>query len=143
MGYSTQANLQDAITLERLKQLTDDESAGTVNAARCLVAIGAADSLIDSYLRGTRTVPLDPVPERIAQVSVDLATYFLYKRRRDFEMPADLVKDYDRQISFLKDVATGKVLLDTPAAVTNTGGVFKTNKDSGSRIFNSDKWGTY
>lgn len=143
MPYSAQADIEDSVTVERLRQLTDDESAGVVNPARVVKAITAADDLIDSYIRGTHTVPLSPVPTRIRQVSVDIATYYLYKRRREMEMPDDLVKDYDRQISFLRDVQSGKVLLDTPTAAPNKGGMFKTNKTSESRVFNSEVMGGY
>lgn len=137
MPYSTQADLADAVTEQRLIQLTDDESVGTINDARVVKAIAAADALIDSYIRGNHTVPLNPTTDRIRQVSVDIAVYFLYKRRREMEMPDDLVKDYDRQISFLRDVQSGKVLLDTPTASPNTGGMFKSNKTAESRVFSS------
>lgn len=135
MAYSSLPDLKDQITEERLIQLTDDESLGSINDARITKAIAAADALIDSYIRGNHTVPLTPTTDRIRQVSVDLATYFLYKRRREVDMPEDLVKDYDRQVSFLKDVQSGKVLLDTPTAPPNIGGMFKANKTADSRVF--------
>jgi phage gp36-like protein len=138
VSYCATADLKDALSEEKLKQLTDDDSLGIVVEGRVTYAIAAADALIDSYIRGTHTVPLSPVTDRIKQVSIDLSVYFLYKRRREYEMPVDVVKDYDRQISFLRDVQSGKVLLDTPTAVPNTGGIFKSNRTSESRIFNDD-----
>lgn len=138
MAYCATADLKDALTEEKIKQLTDDDNLGAISEGRVTYAIAAADALIDSYIRGTHTVPLSPATDRIKQVSIDLSVYFLYKRRREFEMPPDVIKDYDRQISFLRDVQSGKVLLDTPTAVPNTGGIFKSNKTSDSRVFTSD-----
>ena len=143
MAYCATADLKDALGEAKLIQLTDDESQLAIHDGRVTKAIAAADTLIDSYLRGKHTVPLSPVPDRIRQMSVDLTIWHLYKRRRDQDMPEDLQKDYDRQVRFLEGLRDGKNLLDTPAAPANTGAIFKTNKTSDSRVFTEETLKVY
>ncbi len=138
MAYCTQTDLEDALTKAKLIQLTDDEKLGAIKVARMDKAILSADTLIDSYLRGTHTVPVTGTQaalDRLRQVSVDLTRFYLWTRRRPSDIPEDLDKSYERCIAFLKDVQSGKVLLDTPTATPNTGGIFKTNKTSSDREY--------
>lgn len=147
MPYCTLTNLVDALSRDKLADLTDDESLGNVFQGRVDQAIESADTLIDSYLRGKFDLPLvspsADLLKRLRQLSMDFTFWYLYQRRRALEMPEDIQKQYDRNTAYLRDVAAGKVLLDIPAAVPNTGSIFKTNKNSSSREFNSSRLGTF
>lgn len=81
MSYSTQADLEAAIDQQTLIGLTDDEMTGAVNATRLLRAISDADGLIDGYLRGRYSVPLQTVPPLVRRLSVVLAIQGLFDRR--------------------------------------------------------------
>ncbi|MEO7957879.1 MAG: DUF1320 domain-containing protein [Fibrobacteria bacterium] len=146
MAYCTLADLEGAFTKAKLRQLTDDESLGNVMESRVIQAITSADTLIDSYIRGVQVVPItgpQGALDRLRQLSTDFAAFYLYQRRRDLEMPEDIQKQYDRNVAYLRDIAAGKVLLDTPSAAPNIGGIFKSNRDANSRVFTSDTLGKY
>ena len=75
-------------------------------------AISAADSLIDGYLKkAVKTLPLDPVPEIIKQTSYQIALYFLHDRIQYDDIPERVKENYDNAISFLIDIASGKVVI--------------------------------
>jgi phage gp36-like protein len=147
MAYCTLDDLVDALSRDKLAELTDDENLGDVFLGRITKAIESADTLIDSYLRGKFTLPLvSPAVDllnRLRQLSTDFAIWYLYQRRRGLDMPEKFSDQYDRNSAYLKDVAAGRVLLDAPTAVPNTGGTFKSNKNSASREFTAERLGTY
>lgn len=117
MAYSTQTDLLNQLTEAELIQLTDDSSAGTVDAAKVTAAIARADGVIDAYAGGRATLPL-LVSEQVKQLSVDLAIYFLEQRRRRVRDQTE--KTYERGIAFLRDVAVGKAALDQPTKTQAT-----------------------
>jgi phage gp36-like protein len=137
MSYCTQANIENLIGEASLITLTDDAGAGEVDAAKVAAAIADADATIDSYCQGRYTVPLAPVPPRIAQIGVDIAVYNLYSRS-DLEMP-EVRKDRNKEaIRFLEKVAAGGINLgvSTPSPADTGNAV---SMDSNSRIFTREK----
>jgi len=109
MAYSTKPDILNQIDEAKLIQLTDDERMGAVNDSRVARAIADADEEIDGYVGSRHPVPLAPVPAIIRKFSVDIAIYNLY-RRRD-QVPETRGKAYENAISFLKQVALGKISL--------------------------------
>ncbi len=145
MAYCTLADLIMAIPERNLIQVTDDEGTGLVNEARVTQAIADADDLIDSYLRGKHTVPLDitPFPTAIRRISVDISIYMLYRRRLEFDTTDPMTAMYKEAIRFLEGVRDGKNVIGDPDSSANTGGVFKTNRATSDRIYDSEKWDTF
>jgi len=140
MAYATLDDLKKALPEASLIAITDDEDLGQVNVARAEAAIQDADDVINSFLRGRHTVPLalTPFPPIIRRISVDLAIYFLYRRRIGMEPTDAMTASYKEATRFLEGIRDGKNLLDDPAPIISTGGIFKTNKTTDSRVFSSD-----
>lgn len=82
-------------------------------------AVAKADALIDAYCGRQYAVPFDPVPELVESLSVDIAVYRLYLRRRVVPDPAR--QRYEDALSFLKDVSTGKAVISADAATAASG----------------------
>lgn len=138
MAYSDQDDILEQLEEAVLIGLTDDANTKKIDDAKVTRAIVDADATIDSYCQGRYTIPLSPAPDKIRQVSVDIAIYNLYSRRDDTcpEMRKDRYKD---AIRFLEKVAEGKKIAlgaSTPAAV-NTGN--SVDIDYNDRIFTRDK----
>lgn len=111
MAYCTQADIEEVVAASELIQLTDDAGAA-VDADRVERAVADADATVDAYCQGRYAIPLTPVPDKIRQVSVDIAVYNLYARRGD-AIP-ELRKDrYREALRFLERAAEGKILLGT------------------------------
>ena len=81
MAYSTAEDIRKLIPESDLIQLTDDDGVGVVDEDVLTEAIDAADREIDAYLGARYTVPLDPVPELIRNLSAQMAIWHLYGRR--------------------------------------------------------------
>jgi phage gp36-like protein len=109
MAYSTQVDILNQLEESILIQLTDDENTGVVNPTVMTRAIADADATIDSYCQGRYTIPLSPVPDKIRQISVDIAIYNLYSRRGGApEIRSERNKE---ALRFLENVAGGKITL--------------------------------
>lgn len=136
MAYSTQDDILEQIDASVLIQLTDPDGAA-IDDGVVTRAIEDADATIDAYCQGRYTVPLLPVPDKIRQVSVDIAIYNLYSRRAD--AAPDMRKDRHKDaIRFLERVSDGKITLGaaTPARSNTPDTV---NISSNDRIFDRDK----
>ncbi len=137
MAYCIQDDILNQLEESALIELTDDENTGAVVDAVVARAITDADATIDAYCQGRYSVPLSPVPEKIRQVSVDIAIYNLYSRRGD--VVPEVRKDrYREAVRFLEKVAEGKITLGaaTPGP-TNTENTVSI--DGSDRIFTRDK----
>lgn len=121
MGYSIQTDLLEQISEDRLVQLTDDGDAGVIDTSVVTRAITDADAEIDGYCGTRYDVPFLPVPVMIRKLSVDIAIYNLYARRKG--VPDDRQKRYDNALRFLRDVSRELISLgsDTPATDTDSG----------------------
>ena len=120
MPYSTQATVQIAIGgLKKLVEATDQENlTGAVVVAVLDQAINEADAIINSYLRKQWSVPLNPVPDVIANLSASWAARNL--RRNLFnglKQPEDADQEaVDRE--WLTAVAKGEISVDVTVAPT-------------------------
>lgn len=137
MAYSELTDIIDQLDEDSLIQLTDDENLSAVNDGRVTKAIADADATINAYCQGRYLVPLSPVPDKIRQVSVDIAVYNLYSRRGD-TAPDIRIERHKEAIRFLEQVNAGKVTLGaaTPAPVNTAD---KVNIKSNARVFDRDK----
>ena len=137
MSYSVQTDILEQLDEATLIQLTDDDGAGEIDDDKVTRAVADADATIDSYCQGRYTIPLSPVPDKIRQVSVDIAIYNLYSRRDD--TAPEIRKDrYKEAVRFLEKVSDGKIDLGaaTPAQVNTDNTVDITSNE---RIFTREK----
>lgn len=136
MSYSEKSDILEQLDEDILIQLTDDNDAGIVDDDVVTRAIADADATIDVYCQGRYTVPLNPVPDKIRQTSVNIAIYNLYARRKG--APEDRKDRYKDEIRFLEKVAKDEIKLGTATpAPTDTGG--SVDIDQSDRIFTRDK----
>lgn len=122
-----------------LQLVTEDDTIGLDEQQHVIdEAIAAADAEIDSYVGVKYAVPVSPVPSRLRNLSADIATYNLYKRRSgSIGMPELVRQTYEDALSFLKDVARGTASLGIdpePTGSSATGAKVVSNK----RVFDKD-----
>lgn len=131
--YCVLADILEQLSERELIQLTDDQDLGLVDASVVDRAITDADAEIDGYCGTRYPVPFLPVPGMIRKVSVDLAVYNLYARRRG--APEDREKRYNNAVRFLKDVSGGRVSLGADAPVVSDDSGPEATTKKADRIF--------
>lgn len=135
--YCTIEDIKQAIPEDNIIQLTDDTGTGVIDQAKVEDAIQYADQLIDSYLRGRYTVPLNPVPALIRRLSVEMAGFNLYSRRFELAMPEAMLQRRKEIIRLLEQIQKGMITLGTEPPEKGPGfGHYHTNKTAEDRIFN-------
>lgn len=136
MPYCTLEDIKKAIPEENLIQTTDDEGFGVVNVERVDEAINSADQLIDGYLRGRYTLPLNPIPGLIKKLSIDLAIFYVYSRRFELEMPQTMTDRFKNAVKILEQIQKGVIKLGIETEQSPGQGYYKTNKSKEDKIFN-------
>lgn len=93
-----------------LIQLTDRSvpATGAVDEAVVSRVLADSDALINGYLAGRYSLPLESTPPLVAS----LAQAIVFYRLHNFAPEAKVQKDYDDAISTLKQIASGTVKLD-------------------------------
>lgn len=82
MAYSSQTDVQNrAGGSARLRELSDFENAGSINATIVAAAIAEADAWIDTFVQKRFAVPLSPVPTSVLMLSANEAVYRMKKWR--------------------------------------------------------------
>lgn len=116
MRYCTLADLELAIPAQTLIWLSsDDTSAVAVNLPVVEQAVAQAEELIDGFLRGRYTLPLDPVPTIVKDMTVNLARHWLYARRPEGnDLPDAVVRTHKAAMSLLDTIRDGKLTIGTP-----------------------------
>lgn len=142
MAYSVLDDIQKMIPKDTVIQLTDDEGAGTMNAARITEAIAQADSEIDAYLGSRYDVPFATVPDVVKKISVDLAIYNVYSRRVE-EIPATRVDRYKNAIRLLEGIRDGKISIGEATEPPGETDQVKVSTSEDDRIFTRDKLGLF
>lgn len=112
--YCAHEDLLGQISDSILLSLVDDERQGewTPDATkRVEKAIADAGGRIDGYLQGRYPVPLQPAPQLVRSLCVDIAVYNLFARRGFDEDSADkaVVTRYRDAIRLLEQIAAGKI----------------------------------
>ncbi len=114
MSYATTDDLAARLGPAGYLQLTDDEGAGTPNAARAAEALAAAAAEIDSRLVGRYAVPVDVSAEPEAAgllraLTLDLAEHRLHARRPP--VPEDVRQKAASARQWLHDFLVGRAHL--------------------------------
>jgi len=121
MSYNTLDKIKKLrISEAKLIQLTDDADLGIVDEEIAAGVIAGGDALIDSYLRGRLQLPLNPVPDLIPELALDIYAYGFYSLKPEFEMPKTIAERNATAINTLKliqkgDVKLGAAEIETPA----------------------------
>lgn len=146
MAYCTQSDLNEIYTDDELIQLTDDENKGNIDSDRVSAAITKADNLINSYSRAQHTISAwtgSDIPELIKDLSVSLASYYLWKRRRKGQIDEEKEVTFKADVQTLKDINSGKIKLEDAESFANTGEIISSNKTSTNRVYTSTELDKY
>lgn len=85
MGYCSQTDLEARISKVVLYQLCLDNPASadpdTDVAAVVAALVAKSDAELDGQLGQVYTVPFNPVPKQIKQLSIDLSCFYAFQRR--------------------------------------------------------------
>lgn len=110
MSYATRQTLEAAFGADEVLQLTDRDRDGEPDANFLTSAITRTEGLIEGYLMGRYTLPLAVIPGVLGAYACDIARYFLFEKAA----PEHIRQNYDDALRWLRDVASGKVLLSLP-----------------------------
>ncbi len=143
--YCTISNIETQISTATLIQLTSDDNQNEIDRTVAEEAILYASTVIDGYLRGRYSLPLNTRFPLLRVIAMDIAIYRLYSRRMRNEMPEVISENYKNAVSLLKDIQKGTLSLETdPESDLNSSvSDFKINKEFKDRIFNKRKMNEY
>jgi len=134
VSYAIAQDLIDRFGLDELIQLTDREGTGDYDPNIAARALADADEEINGYLRGRETLPLASVPAVLKRVACDIARYRLF----GISAPEEVRKRYEDARAWLRDVASGRVVLFEPTSDKPTRGFAVVAPDA---VFTSDVLG--
>ena len=122
MAYAAQSDLVPLrMTQAELTQLCLDVPSGNPATDAATVASVASAALeeasgkVDSYCRARYQTPLQ-VGDDVKGLTLDIAVYLLFSRRRNAKMTETIRTRYEDAVSFLKDIAAARAALDQPAS---------------------------
>jgi phage gp36-like protein len=128
MAYATQDDLVPLrLTQKDLSELTVDVPSGdpatdaATTATVTSAALVEASGRVDSYCRARYVTPLQQ-SEDVKGLTLDIAIYLLFSRRRTTKITETVQQRYDQAIAFLKDISASKASLDQPENATPQGG---------------------
>ena len=133
-AYFTQADLENRVSAETVRQVFDDDNSGTADTGPLAELIADASSYVDGYLRGIYLLPLPTVPNEVKRLALDVACAYLSERHPEY-VRYDGGKMMDRARKDLDELRKGKTRLDLPSSVfegaKNEGGFIRSgNPDS-------------
>lgn len=147
MDYCTIEDIETQTSTPTLIQLTSDDGQEVVDRVVAQEAILYSSTLIDGYLRGRYTLPLDAHFPLLRILAIDLSIHRLYSRRMRDEMPEVIENNYKNAISTLKDIQKGVISLQSENDSLETAGFnaeeYKTNKDIIDRLFGKHRLSEY
>lgn len=145
--YCTIEDIETQTSTPTLIQLTSDDGQEEVDRVVAQEAILYSSTLIDGYLRGRYTLPLDTHFPLLRILAIDLSIYRLYTRRMRNEMPEVIENNYKNAISTLKDIQKGVISLQSENDSFETAGFnaeeYKTNKSIIDRLFSKERMFEY
>ena len=146
MDYCTIEDIETHTSTPTLIQLTSDDGQEEVDRVVAQEAILYSSTLIDGYLRGRYTLPLDTPscsPALNGVLAIDLSIYRLYTRRMRNEMPEVIENNYKNAIATLRDIQKGVITLQSENNSLETASFnaeeYKTNKDIIDRLFSKER----
>lgn len=115
MPYILRVDLLTQLTESQLVQLTDDEKQGVANDGFIDRAIVDAEAEIDGYLATKYAIPVktaqNTTPQVVKKLATDIAVKNLFGRRQ--RIPESVQATYDKDVEFLKGIASGVTTLGT------------------------------
>lgn len=145
--YCTIEDIETQTSTPTLIQLSSDNGQEEVNRVVVEEAIIYSSTLIDGYLRGRYTLPLNIHFPLLRILAIDLSIYRLYSRRMRNEMPEVIQKNYDNAISTLRDIQKGVITLQAENDLLESSNFnaeeYKTNKNILDRLFGKQKLNEY
>jgi phage gp36-like protein len=116
MLYCDLTYLQGVMPLQKIIECCDDYNSGAMDAAvlanleACNVS---AVTDVHLYCRGLYTVPFDPVPDEIVELTAQLTKYYLLVRRVGDEVSEAMIQSYRRLTDKLKAITSNTFRIDT------------------------------
>ena len=111
--YCTLDDIEKHTSTPTLIQLTSDDGQEIVDKTVVEEALLYSSALIDGYLRGRYSLPLDICFPLLRVLAVDLSVYRLYSRRMRNEMPEVIETAYKNAIATLRDIQKGVISLQS------------------------------
>lgn len=143
--YCTIKNIETQVSTQTLIQLTSDENQDAIDRVVTEEAIIYSSTVIDGYLRGRYSLPLNTRFPLLRVIAIDISIYRLYSRRMRNEMPEVIAENYKNAINLLKDIQKGLLTLetDTDSTIKMSAGDYKINKDYMDRVFSKKRLNEY
>lgn len=139
MSYATQDDLVPLrMSQKDLTELTVDVPSGdpdtdaATTASVTSAALEEASGRVESYCRVRYVTPLQQ-SEDVKALTLDIAIYLLFSRRRTTKITETVQQRFDQAIGFLKDVSAAKASLDQPVTAAPQGSL------SGPQISEKDR----
>lgn len=120
MPYATVADCIARRGEDAVRMLADDpHTDGTPAYTALEAALGDASSEIDSYIAARHPLPLDPVPQLLVRLTVDIGIHL--RAASEDVGTEERSRRYENAVRTLKDIAAGRASLgaadpDPPAA---------------------------
>lgn len=139
--YCSLDDIQKQVSENTLIQLTDDDQVGEIDLIIVEEAIIYSETLIDGYLRGRYTLPVNNISspnssDILKIIAVDLSIYRLYSRRFQTDTPDSISEKYKISIRILEQIQKGIISLGVETAGTAPElGEYRTNKTFKDREF--------
>ena len=147
MDYCTIEDIETQTSTPTLIQLTSDDGQEAVNRVVALEAVLYSSTLIDGYLRGRYSLPLNTHFPLLRILAIDISIYRLYARRMRNEMPEVIETAYKNAISTLRDIQKGVISLQAENDLFETSSFnaqeYKTNKSILDKLFCKERMSEY
>ena len=147
MEYCTIEDIETQTSTPTLIQLTSDDGQEAVNRVVALEAVLYSSTLIDGYLRGRYSLPLNTHFPLLRILAIDISIYRLYARRMRNEMPEVIETAYKNAISTLRDIQKGVISLQAENDLLETSSFnpdeYRTNKNILDKLFGKQRLSEY
>lgn len=141
--YCTLDDIEKHTSTPTLIQLTSDDGQDVIDKTVVEESILYSSALIDGYLRGRYSLPLDICYPLLRVLAVDLSVYRLYSRRMQNEMPEVIDSAYKNAIATLRDIQKGVISLQSENDTFESAGFnvdeYRTNKSIIDKLFNKGR----
>ncbi|MBP3847446.1 DUF1320 domain-containing protein [bacterium] len=147
MDYCTIEDIELHTSTPTLSQLTSDDGTEAINRDVAQESILYASTLIDGYLRGRYTLPLNIHFPLLRVLCIDISVYRLYSRRMRNEMPEVIEQNYKNAVQTLKDIQKGVITLEAENDLLDSSAFnpdeYRTNKNILDRLFGKKRLNEY
>jgi phage gp36-like protein len=146
--YCTSDDLTRLLPASELLDLADDTGAASLDdpgvQAVLAEAVDQADREIDAYVGMVKSVPLDPVPPLVANLSAKCAVHGLYIRRPGLSIPDSIAEAYRQALQMLGRIAAGQLSLGQKEdGTTEEPGTVQMATTTGARRFTPSTWSDF